>query len=85
MGAPIPNVIKKDESTSLRIFVPNSTLFQILLTDASGKKVFTSKYMATAGFNNITLATSGYNLAAGTYFLYVQGGEIRQTERLIVQ
>jgi hypothetical protein len=85
MGAPIPNVLKKDESTSLKVFVSSSTLFQILLTDGSGKKVFTTQYKATPGFNNISINTSGYNLASGTYFLYVQGGEIRQTERLIVQ
>jgi hypothetical protein len=85
MGAPIPNVLKKDQSTSLRVFVPSATMFQILLTDASGKKVFTTKYKANEGFNNITIATSGYNLATGTYFLYIQGGEIRQTERIMIQ
>ena len=85
MGAPIPNVVRKDESTSIKVFVPKATQLQILLTDASGKKVYSTQYNATTGFNNITVATSGYNLAAGTYFIYVQGGSIRQTERLIIQ
>jgi len=85
IGAPTPNVVKKNESTSLMVFVPQSTLFHIMLTDGSGRKVYTTKYLATPGFNNIKIATSDCNLAAGNYFLYVQGGEMRQTERLIVQ
>jgi hypothetical protein len=85
MEAPMPNLVKKDESTAFRIFTPSSTVFQILLTDASGKIVFTNQFKASSGFNRISIPSTAYNKAAGTYFLYVKGGMLRQTERLIVQ
>ena len=80
-----PNVVRKSESTSIRVYVPIPTLFHIILTDGAGKKVFSTRYSAQEGYNNITIPASAYNNAAGTYFIYVQGGDFRQTERLIVQ
>ena len=80
-----PNVVRKSESTSIRVYVPIPTLFQIILTDGTGKKVFSTKYSAQEGYNSITIPASAYINAAGTYFIYVQGGDFRQTERLIVQ
>ena len=85
MEAPSPNLVKKDQSTSFRIFTPSSTVFHILLTDASGKIVFTNQFKASSGYNRITIPSTAYNMSAGTYFLYVKGGTLRQTERLIVQ
>lgn len=85
MEALVPNVVKKSQSTSVRISVPSSTLFQIVLTDGLGKKVFSTRYYAQEGYNSINIPASAYNNAAGTYFLYVQGGDFRKTERLIVQ
>jgi hypothetical protein len=60
-------------------------LIQVILTDRTGKKLFSTKYNAQEGYNNITIPASAYNNTAGTYFIYVQGGDFHQTERLIVQ
>jgi len=84
MDALAPNVVRKTESTIVRVFVPSPKLFNIILTDVTGKKVFSTRYNAQEGNNYITIPSSAYN-NAGTYFIYVQGGEFRQTERLIVQ
>jgi hypothetical protein len=85
MDALSPNFVRKSESTSVRVYVPYPTLFHIILTDGAGKKVFSTRYNAQEGYNNIAMPSSAYNNAAGTYFIYVQGGDFHQTERFIVQ
>jgi len=85
MDALTPNVVRTSESTIVRVSAPSPTLFNIILTDVTGKKVFSTRYNAQEGYNNITIPSSAYNNAAGTYFIYVQAGDFRQTERLIVQ
>jgi len=85
MDALAPNVIRKSESTYVRVTVPSSTLFRIILTDATGKKVYSTTYNAQEGYNNIAIPASAYNKGVGTYFINVQGGDFSQTERLIVQ
>jgi hypothetical protein len=60
-------------------------LFHIILTDGTGKKVFSTSYKAQEGYNSIAIPSSAYTNAAGTYFIHAQGGDFRQTERLIVQ
>lgn len=85
MDALTPNVVRKSESTIVRVFVPSPTLFNVILTDVTGKKVFSTRYNAQEGYNSIIIPSSVYNNAPGTYFIYVQAGDFRQTERLIVQ
>jgi hypothetical protein len=85
MDALAPNVVRKSESTYVRVTVPSATLFHIILTDATEKKVFSTRYNAQEGYNNIAIPASAYNKGAGTYFINVQGGDFSQTERLIVQ
>lgn len=85
MDALAPNVVRKSESTYVRVTVPSATLFHIILTDATGKKVFSKTYNAQEGYNNIAIPASAYNKGTGTYFINVQGGDFSQTERLIVQ
>jgi hypothetical protein len=85
MEALTPNVIRTSESTIVRVSVPSPTLFNIILTDVTGKKVFSTRYYAQDGYNSIAIPSSAYNNASGTYFIYIQSGDFRQTERLIVQ
>ena len=80
-----PNVVRKSESTFVSLSVPRTTLFYISVTDGTGKKVYSTRYNAQEGNNKISIPASAYNKAAGTYFISVQAGEFRQTERLIVQ
>jgi hypothetical protein len=85
IGKLIPNVIKRDESTSLTIFAPTPSLYQIMLTDALGRKLYSTHYKANSGFNSIPIKTASYHLGTGTYYLNIQAGENSQTERLVVQ
>jgi hypothetical protein len=85
MGTLAPNVVRKSESTFVSVSVPSTTLVYISVTDGIGKKVYSTTYNAQEGNNKISIPASAYNKAVGTYFISVQAGDFRQTERLIVQ
>jgi hypothetical protein len=56
---------------------------QLVLTDVTGRVLFTRNYTATVGNNEIPFELSGY--ASGVYMLRVQRGNSVQTTKIVVE
>lgn len=69
--------------TNLSLELAQATTVQVRVTNALGKLVHTQQFAASAGQNNVALATG--DLAAGIYLVQVQAGDQQFVERLVIE
>jgi Reeler domain len=80
-----PTITSKGATVTARFIAATTMSLQIVVTDASGKKVYTARQQAVAGANTLTLPTTAFARSTGIYYVTVQSGNFRQTERLVIQ
>jgi hypothetical protein len=85
LEAPVPNVITKGGTVTMRLIADETMPLQILVTDANGKKIYTARQQAVAGANIINLPSTAFSTSSGIYNVSVLSGGFSQTERIVVQ
>jgi Reeler domain len=84
MEPPVPGIVSKGATVTTRLIAAEAMALQVVVTDAAGKKVYTARQQAVAGANTIILSTA-FARSSGIYYVTVQSGGFRQTERILVQ
>jgi hypothetical protein len=85
MEAPVPGIVSRGGAVTMRLIAEAPMALQIVVTDAAGKKVHAARQQAAAGANTISLQTTAFARSTGIYYVTVQSGSFRQTERILVQ
>ncbi len=85
MEALIPGVVSNGGTVTARFIAATAMPVQIVVTDAGGKKVYTTRQQVLAGANTISLLTTAFAQSKGVYYVTVQSGSFSQTGRILVQ
>jgi Reeler domain len=81
----VPGIVTSGATVTARFVAAAPMSLQITITDAAGKRVHAIRQQAMAGANTISLPTTAFARSTGMYYVTVQSGSFRQTERILVQ
>jgi hypothetical protein len=85
METPVPNVIAKGDRVTARLIAAAPMPLQVMVTDATGRRMYAVTQQVMAGANVIQLPSTAFAGNSGLYYLTVQSGSFRQTERILMQ
>ena len=85
VGFTVMNVfpVPADQKVAVQVSLPEAGSLDITVTDMVGRTMQISKVDAVKGLSNVELDLA--NLAAGTYFVNIDNGTTKLTERIVKQ
>lgn len=85
METPSPNLVNSGGIIKARFIAAQPMTLKITVIDAAGAMRYTTQQQVVSGANIISIPARQFAVSTGGYYLTVQSGQFKQTERIVVQ